>query len=108
MLALKNKFESHKKPLEDEKESLMQLLQDKKTQMQQKKDEIKLLRAEIDELNGDLTAKENLIKELNIEMENMPKESTKFSNRQFYSKRILEIVANIDKQKKEIDKVNSP
>jgi chromosome segregation ATPase len=103
---LKSKFEAHKKPLDDEKETLKQVLLDKKDKMQQKKDEIKSLRVEIDELNEDLTVKENLIKELNVEMENIPKqESTKFSNRQFYTKRILEIVANIDKQKKEIDKV---
>ena len=106
MSNLKSKFEMHKKPLDDEKENLKQLLLDKKDKMQQKKDEIKSLRSEIDELNSDLTAKENLIKELNAEMDNLPKqESTKFSNRQFYTKRILEIVANIDKQKKEIDKV---
>ena len=105
---LKSKFEAHKKPLDDEKEALKQVLLDKKDKMQQKKDEIKSLRVEVDELNEDLTVKENLIKELNIEMENIPKqESTKFSNRQFYTKRILEIVANIDKQKKEIDKVFS-
>lgn len=105
---LKSKFEAHKQPLDDEKEALKQVLLDKKDKMQQKKDEIKSLRVEIDELNEDLTVKENLIKELNVEMENIPKqESTKFSNRQFYTKRILEIVANIDKQKKEIDKVFS-
>ena len=108
MINLKSKFETHKKPLDDEKEALKQILLEKKDKMQQKKDEIKLLRLEIDELNEDLTEKENLIKELNVEMENIPKqESTKFSNRQFYTKRILEIVANIDKQKKEIDKVIS-
>ncbi len=106
MNGLKGKFEAHKKPLDDEKESLKQVLLEKKDMMQQKKDEIKSLRLEIDELNEDLTGKENLIKELNVEMANIPKqESTKFSNRQFYTKRILEIVANIDKQKKEIDKV---
>ena len=107
MNGLKGKFEAHKKPLDDEKESLKQVLLEKKDMMQQKKDEIKSLRLEIDELNEDLTGKENLIKELNVEMANIPKqESTKFSNIQFYTKRILEIVANIDKQKKEIDKVN--
>jgi chromosome segregation ATPase len=106
MNGLKGKFEAHKKPLDEEKESLKQILLEKKDIMQQKKDEIKSLRLEIDELNEDLTGKENLIKELNVEMGNIPKqESTKFSNRQFYTKRILEIVANIDKQKKEIDKV---
>ena len=108
MNGLKSKFETHKKPLDDEKESLKQSLLEKKDTVQQKKDEIKSLRLEIDELNSDLTGKEGLIKELNIEMDNLPKqESTKFSNRQFYTKRILEIVANIDKQKKEIEKVNS-
>ena len=72
--------------------------------LQKKVEEINQFRLEIDELNADLTSKENLAKDLNKELENMPKES-KTSNRQFYTRRILEIVSNIDKQKKEIDKI---
>jgi chromosome segregation ATPase len=103
---LEVQWETHRKPLDEEKENLKQLLMNKKQQMQQKMEETKTLRQEIDDLNADLTSKENLIKELNKEMESMPKDQTKTSNRQFFTKRILEIVANIDKQKKEIDKVS--
>jgi hypothetical protein len=102
---LEVQWETHRKPLDEEKENLKQLLMNKKQQMQQKMEETKQLRQEIDDLNADLTGKENLIKELNKEMESVPKDPTKTSNRQFFTKRILEIVSNIDKQKKEIDKV---
>jgi uncharacterized coiled-coil DUF342 family protein len=73
--------------------------------VQKQVEEIKQLRLEIDELNADLTSKENLAKDLNKELDQIPKESIKTSNRQFYTRRILEIVSNIDKQKKEIDKI---
>ena len=105
MSNLEKQWNNHKLPLEKEREKLKEELNDKKVLVQQKLEETKQLRAEIDELNADLTAKDNLVKELNKDFENLPKESTKTSNRQFYTKRILEIVANIDKQKKEIDKV---
>jgi seryl-tRNA synthetase len=105
MSNLEKQWISHKQPLEDERERLRQELNNKKLLIQQKIEETRQFKQEIDELNAELTAKDSLIKELNKEMENIPKESIKTSNRQFYTKRILEIVANIDKQKKEIDKV---
>lgn len=98
-------WNNHKLPLEEERERLKQALNERKLLTQQKLEDIKLLRSEIEELNAELTAKDNLVKELNKDFENLPKESIKTSNRQFYTKRILEIVVNIDKQKKEIDKV---
>ena len=107
MTNLEKQWINHKVPLEEERERLKQALNERKLLVQQKLEETKLLRLEIDELNAELTAKDNLIKELNKDIENLPKESIKTSNRQFYTKRILEIVLNIDKQKKEIDKVSS-
>lgn len=104
MLNLENQWNQHKEPLEEEREKLKQALNDRKLLLQKKVEEINQFRLEIDELNADLTSKENLAKDLNKELENMPKES-KTSNRQFYTRRILEIVSNIDKQKKEIDKI---
>lgn len=105
MQNLENQWLNHKQPLVEEQERLQQELNNKKLILQQKIEETKQLKQEIDEMNAELTAKDSIIKELNKEMENLPKESTKTSNRQFYTKRILEIVASIDKQKKEIDKV---
>ena len=107
MTNLEKQWINHKVPLEEERERLKQALNERKLLVQQKLEETKLLRLEIDELNAELTAKDNLIKELNKDIENLPKESIKTSNRQFYTNRILEIVLNIDKQKKEIDKVSS-
>jgi hypothetical protein len=105
MANLEKQWNNHKVPLEEERERLKQALTERKLLLQQKLEDTKLLRLEIDELNAELTGKDNLIKELNKDIENSPKESIKTSNRQFYTKRILEIVVNIDKQKKEIDKV---
>ena len=102
MTNLEKQWINHKVPLEEERERLKQALNERKLLVQQKLEETKLLRLEIDELNAELTAKDNLIKELNKDIENLPKESIKTSNRQFYTNRILEIVLNIDKQKKEI------
>jgi hypothetical protein len=105
MANLEKQWNNHKVPLEEERERLKQALTERKLLLQQKLEDTKLLRLEIDELNAELTGKDNLIKELNKDIESSPKESIKTSNRQFYTKRILEIVVNIDKQKKEIDKV---
>ena len=102
MTNLEKQWINHKVPLEEERERLKQALNERKLLVQQKLEETKLLRLEIDELNAELTAKDNLIKELNKDIENLPRESIKTSNRQFYTNRILEIVLNIDKQKKEI------
>jgi len=76
----------------------------KKRELQEKIEETKQIKQQIDELNGDLSIKENQIKDLNKELESQQKQASKTSNRQFYTKRILEIVGNIDKQKKEINK----
>jgi coiled-coil domain-containing protein 22 len=106
MQNLQTQWEVHKKPLEEEREQLKQQMIEKRALMQQKMEETKTIRVQIDELNSELTSKEELIKDLNKDLEKIAKESnSNTSNRQFYTKRILEIVANIDKQKKEIDKV---
>lgn len=105
MANLKNQWEAHKQPLEEQRESLKEQLMNKKLSMQQKLEEIKQLKIDIEQLNGDLAGKEKEAKELSSELEKISKESNKTTSRQFYTKRILEIVANIDKQKKEIDKV---
>jgi hypothetical protein len=131
MANLKSQWDEHKQPLEDQREELRQALVNRKKLMQQKLEETKLLRHEIEELNSDLASKDKEVKLLNVDLEKLSKESTKTTNRQFYTRfvswfklrlnltksfnilksvsikkrRILEIVASIDKQKKEIDKV---
>ena len=105
MQKLEAQWNAHKTPKEAQVIILKETIEDKKNQTQKKIDEIKSIRDDIQELNNELTEKETLIKELNQEYETLQAENSKTSNRQFYNKRILEIVANIDRQKKEIDKV---
>ena len=108
MSNLKSQFEDAKAPLEAEREGLKQELVNRKAQMQTRMDEIKQLRVDIDNLNSELTEKDDLVKELNKDLEEVAKSNEQNkSNRQFFTKRIMEIVANIDKQKKEIDKVSA-
>jgi chromosome segregation ATPase len=105
MLSLRNQWNSVKEPLEDERSSLKDQILNNKLKVNQKLEEIKTMRTEIDELNAELTEKEALLNELNKEQEAQTKDASKISNRQFYTRRILEIVSSIDKQKREIDKV---
>lgn len=105
MADLEQQWNRHKKPLELEREELQQKLIEKRAEMQDKLEQTKQIRKEIDALNAELTAKEELIAELNQDVEANAKASSKNTNRQFYTKRILEIMTNIDKQKKEINKV---
>jgi chromosome segregation ATPase len=105
MLSLRNQWNSVKEPLETERATLKDSIMNNKLKVNQRLEEIKTMRGEIDELNADLTEKEALLAELSKEQESQAKEAGKISNRQFYTKRILEIVASIDKQKREIDKV---
>ncbi len=105
MLSLEMQWANHKKPLEKEREGLLAELNERKGKMEERLEHTKLIRAEIDALNEELTSKEQQIVELNGDMESNSKASSRSTNRQFYTKRILEIMANIDKQKKEINKV---
>ncbi len=102
---LENQWNLHKKPLDEEREILKQSLDEKKAKMNEKLEHTRLIRQEIDHLNTELVEKDALIIELNNDLQNNSKASGKTTNRQFYTKRIIEIMANIDKQKKEINKV---
>lgn len=105
MSGLEEQWTNHKRPLETERKQLKQMLDDKKALMQEKLEETKQIRLEIDSLNTELSGKEEIIAELKKDLESNEKNANKNTNRQFYTKRILEIMANIDKQKKEINKV---
>jgi coiled-coil domain-containing protein 22 len=106
MQNLEKQWETYKETSEKERQDLVNIILNRKNEMQQKINETKQLVQSIDDLNAELKMKESLIKELHEEYDNLPKDATtETNNRQFYTKRILEIVANIDKQKKEINKV---
>ncbi|KAH9498175.1 hypothetical protein Btru_007891 [Bulinus truncatus] len=74
---------------------------DKKSEAEKKLEEIKLFRARMKEVADDARRKEELHKQLVSEYERM----TKDVNRSAYTRKILEIVSNIKKQKQEIDKI---
>ena len=105
MTDLHNKWNMHKKPLEKERQQLQQAISEKKLKIEEKLEQTKKIRTEIEKLSSDLTLKEQEIGELNKDLEKNSKSSSKTTNRQFYTKRILEIMSNIDRQKKEINKV---
>lgn len=106
MANLRKQWDDHRETLKSRKEALEIEISNQKLKMQQKLDETKNFRNQINELNSDLGSKEGLIEELSKEMEALAKsDSSKSSNRQFYTKRILEICSNIDRQRKEIDKI---
>jgi chromosome segregation ATPase len=105
MEQLQDRWTKHKEPLESENEALRQSMSNKKLEFQEKMQETKELRKLIEDLNADLNEKEALLNDLNQEMANNSNEISRSTNRQFYTKRILEIVEVIDKQRKEINKV---
>lgn len=105
MNALKEKLDGVKEPLEKENEMLQQKLADKQLEYQRMMQETKDIRRQIETLNVELGEKEALAAELNQEMASQAKEMSRTTNRQFYTRRILEIVDTIDKQRKEIDKI---
>jgi chromosome segregation ATPase len=107
MQLLEITFAEAKKPYDNELKRLQNEYANKKQEMQQKLNEIKHLKDDYKNLVNDLNDKTSELEQLNKDYEalrNDPK-ATQNSNRQFYTKRILEIVANIEKQKREIDKV---
>ncbi len=107
MQLIEIQFNEHKAPYENELKRLYDAYEHKKLDMQQKLNEIKKLKDDYKMLLNDLNDKENDLDLLSKDFEalsNDPK-ATQNTNRQFYTKRILEIVANIEKQKREIDKV---
>jgi coiled-coil domain-containing protein 22 len=104
MKNLENQWVSVKEPLEQEKESIKNELNEKKNEMQIKLNGINSLKEQLNALNVELKSKDNEIKSLTRDYEALP--TNKDTNgRQFYTKRILEIVSNIDRQKCEIEKI---
>jgi hypothetical protein len=107
MQLIEIQYNEHKVPYEDEIKRLKNEYDSKKLDMQKKLFEIKKLRDDYKILANDLIEKEKELDLLNKDFESLrndPK-TAQNTNRQFYTKRILEIVANIEKQKREIDKV---
>ncbi|XP_077984420.1 coiled-coil domain-containing protein 22 homolog [Glandiceps talaboti] len=101
LMSLANQWEKHKAPLIEQIEELKQLNDGRMTESQKKLEEIKAFREKMKTVADDARSKDELLKQLTSEYERM----TKDVNRSAYTRRILEIVANIKKQKDDIDKV---
>lgn len=101
LVNLANKWESHRAPLIQQYRELKELNSMKESEAEKRLEEIKAFRVRMKEVADDARNKEELQKQLMAEYERM----TKDVNRSAYTKRIMEIVSNIKKQKDEIDKV---
>ncbi|XP_074650144.1 coiled-coil domain-containing protein 22 homolog [Tubulanus polymorphus] len=101
LVKLGEQWEKHRAPLIDQIRELKMLNENKMSEAQKKLEEIKELRQKMKELAEETRNKEILQKQLMSEYERM----TKDVNRSAYTRRILEIIGNIRKQKDGIDRV---
>ncbi|XP_077975450.1 coiled-coil domain-containing protein 22-like [Styela clava] len=101
MINLGQQWDKHRIPLLDKYEELKEKSSQRETQSERKMKEVKLVRQRIKENTEEMKRKEQLEKELTTQYGDM----TRDVSRKSYTKRIFEIVANIRKQKQEIEKV---
>ncbi|CAG2217605.1 CCDC22 [Mytilus edulis] len=95
LVTLANQWEKHRAPLIEQYRELKDLNSKKESEAEKKLEEIKAFRSKMKEVADDARQKEELQKQLIAEYERM----TKDVNRSAYTKRIMEIVSNIKKQK---------
>jgi len=101
LLELANEWEKHRVPLLDEYRELRDKNRNKKDECAPKLEEIKKMRLQMRTLADDIKKKNETYKELLEYYKNLPKEVS----RAVYTRRILDIVKNVKKQKVEINKV---
>eukprot|EP00794_Sanderia_malayensis_P006859 gene6859-7630_t len=101
LVTLAKQWESHRDPLIREYRELKATSETRVSELELKIEEIKGLREKMKTAADETRSKEELYKQLVVEYERM----TKDVNRSAYTRRILEIVANINKQKQDINKV---
>lgn len=101
LISLANQWEQHRVPLIDQYRELKDACSQRLNETQKKLEEIKELREKIRETGIEARLKDETYKQLTSAYEKL----TKDVSRSAYTRRILEIVANIKKQKAEIDKV---
>ncbi|XP_025085148.1 coiled-coil domain-containing protein 22 homolog [Pomacea canaliculata] len=101
LLNLATQWEKHRAPLIDQYRKLRQLSSQRESEAQKQLEAIKIFRAKMKEVADEARQKDDLYKQLQSEYERM----TKDVNRSAYTRKIMEIVANIKKQKQEIDKI---
>ncbi|KAL5012891.1 hypothetical protein ScPMuIL_011442 [Solemya velum] len=98
---LANQWEKHRAPLIQQIQELKELNSKRESEAQVKLGEIKTFREKMKSVADEARNKEEIQKQLLAEYERMAKDV----NRSAYTKKIMEIVANIKKQKNDIDKV---
>ncbi|XP_035681357.1 coiled-coil domain-containing protein 22 homolog [Branchiostoma floridae] len=101
LVNLAQQWEKHRVPLIQQYRELKELNANRESQSEKKLEEIKSLREKMKEVADEARGKDDVYKQLASEYERM----TKDVNRGAYTKRIMEIVGNIKKQKEEIDKI---
>ncbi|XP_014674307.1 PREDICTED: coiled-coil domain-containing protein 22 homolog [Priapulus caudatus] len=103
LVNLGNQWENHRGPLMEQYNTLKEQNGCRLSETEKKLEEIKRLREKMRALATDTRAKDDLYKQLVAEYER----TTKDVNRAAYTKRILEIITNINKQNQDIQKVLS-
>lgn len=101
LLNLAHQWEKHRAPLIEQHRLLKEMSEGKMTDSQKRLEEIKDIHDKMKIVADEARSKEELHKRLIAEYDRM----TKDVNRSAYTRRILEIVANIRKQKDDINKV---
>lgn len=101
LVSLANQWEQHRVPLIEQYRELRELSSRRVNETQRKLEEIKSIREKIKGLGVEARQKEEMHKHLVTAYEKL----TKDVSRSAYTRRIMEIVGNIKKQKSEIDKV---
>ncbi|XP_061163989.1 coiled-coil domain-containing protein 22 homolog [Saccostrea echinata] len=101
LVTLANQWEKHRVPLIQQFRELKQLNSLKESEAEKKLEEIKAFRQKMKEVADDARNKEEMLKHLNAEYSSMKKDE----KRSGYTKRMMEIMSSIKKQRDEIDKV---
>ncbi|XP_057312533.1 coiled-coil domain-containing protein 22 homolog isoform X2 [Hydractinia symbiolongicarpus] len=101
LVNLNQQWEKHRAPLIEKYRQLKEESKSRTSEVETKIEQVRSLRDKMKSAADETRGKEELLKQLAAEFERMSKNV----NRSSYTKRILEIVGNIKKQKEEIAKV---
>lgn len=101
LVTLNAQWEKHRTPLIEKYRELKEQSQNRESEVESKIEQIRILREKMKAAADETRGKEELLKQLMVEYENLSKDV----NRSSYTKRILEIVGNIKKQREQIAKI---
>ncbi|XP_048773874.2 coiled-coil domain-containing protein 22 homolog [Ostrea edulis] len=101
LVTLANQWEKHRVPLIQQFRELKELNSKKESEAERRLEEIKAYRQKMKEVADDARNKEEMLKHLNAEYTSMKKDEKRSS----YTKRMMEIMSSIKKQRDEIEKV---